>query len=264
MQARLGGAEQLPIPCSKCGAPMRDLPQYFGYVGCGYCGTTEELPPDAAGRVRRLRGRLLALAQAERDVHEADLSVARRIESFNRTWIAGTLKAAAGPLTIIIVVIAANLAFPIGPWSDPMVLPLFTRLVVPFTTTLACIFLGYLVVSRRYRRKLRPRLLARAPLQLGSPTRCRRCGGNLPDAREAFVRCLFCRATNLVTPEIASERERLLSAEIEYYIARAAGVRDAPLDHARLVSAGVVIGQLIGMVGGVGLGFLLEHWYGVK
>ena len=44
--------------------------------------------------------------------------------------------------------------------------------------------------------------------------------GDLPDAREAFLRCDFCRATNLVTPEIARERERMLNAEIEHYRAR--------------------------------------------
>jgi hypothetical protein len=240
---------------------MHVLPQYPEYVGCGYCGSTEPLPLEAAARALRLRERLLALVSAEQELRAADLRVAQQIEGHNRTWLIGTFKAAAGPLTIIVGVIVVNHAFPMGAVTDRHLLPLFTRGLVPLSTTIGCLLLGYFVVSHKYRRRLRPRLLARAPRQPGSPTRCRCCGGDLPDAREAFVRCDFCRATNLVTLEIARERERLLNAEIERYRARAAGIQDAPMEHARLVSAGVMIGQLLGMLGGVALGFLIEYWY---
>lgn len=64
-----------------------------------------------------------------------------------------------------------------------------------------------LVVARlvgrlRYRRIVRPLLLARPPRGGATAARCRVCGGELPKSLERFVVCKFCRSESVVGPEL--------------------------------------------------------------
>lgn len=63
------------------------------------------------------------------------------------------------------------------------------------------------VVGRlRYRRILRPYLLARAPRLGAKAARCRVCGGDLPQSPDRFVSCKFCRSESVVGPELFVQR----------------------------------------------------------
>ena len=64
------------------------------------------------------------------------------------------------------------------------------------------IVVARLVGRMRYRRILRPHLLARAPRAGAKAARCRVCGGDLPPSADRFVVCKFCRSESVVGPEL--------------------------------------------------------------
>src|SRR5690606_391041 len=66
VQTQLSSWNQgVPMPCSKCGAPMQVVADVGAHgavaLFCGYCHQREALPPDAAERVRYLQHRLALL-----------------------------------------------------------------------------------------------------------------------------------------------------------------------------------------------------------
>jgi hypothetical protein len=54
----------------------------------------------------------------------------------------------------------------------------------------------------RYRRVVRPHLLARPPKPGGKAARCRVCGGDLPQVLEPIVACKYCRSESVVSREL--------------------------------------------------------------
>jgi hypothetical protein len=264
-------AEQIPMPCSRCGAPMRPIPRGHGPetdARCDCCGMVETLPADVAARAAMLSQRLQRIRSLSDAVESANLWMARSFEGGD--WLRGTLKAALGPLTLILVLVVAPAVYYVtttpGQSGQDLgaVLGYALHLPIQFVCLVASMWIGYRYVARRYQVRLRPRLLARAPLQPGSPMRCRCCGGPLPDygdrgGRGAFVVCRFCGATSLVTAEVATERAAMLDREFQEYRARAGGMQAALAEQGKVLGAGVVAGNLIGLVVGQVVGFVVAR-----
>jgi hypothetical protein len=70
----------------------------------------------------------------------------------------------------------------------------FPSIVLGMLVVLA---LGYLVTFAWYRQKVRPRLLARAPLKAGGRARCRACGTELAPSDEPLRVCSDCHSVNV-------------------------------------------------------------------
>jgi DNA-directed RNA polymerase subunit RPC12/RpoP len=241
--------DQLPVPCLRCGAAMRLVDDTR--VRCDFCGHREALPADAADRVAVLRRRLASVRAAHQDLAAGDRRIIAMIEG---GWLSGTLKAATGPLTIILLLVVLP-ALAVDPHADPAARVIAVghalALLVRLLAVVGAMVTAWLLVARRYRRVVRPRLLARVPAAPGSPARCRACGGPLTVDREAFVACPYCGATNLLTAELTRERDRLLAAEQDEYRRRAAQADGFAREHARLASAGIFLGNTAGMIAGL-------------
>ncbi|MBL9106327.1 MAG: hypothetical protein JNL82_35720 [Myxococcales bacterium] len=243
--------DQLPVPCPRCGAAMRLVGDVGTRVRCDFCRHEDDLPADAADRLDFLRRRLAAVRAARQGLADADRRIVAMIEG---GWLSGTLKAALGPLALILglVVLPALLA-PVAGDREARVAGLAAglALVLRLAAVVGGMVGAWLLAARRYRRVIRPRLLARVPAAPGSPARCRACGGPLRVLHHAFVDCPYCGATNLLTAELTRERDRLLAAELGEYRRRAAQADGLAREHARLVSAGIFFGNLAGSVAGL-------------
>jgi hypothetical protein len=136
-----------------------------------------------------------------------------------------------------------------GPATEATVRAIVTpaSVVVAMIATVGGMVLAYTLVARRYMRRIRPRILARAPREPGAPVRCRVCGGDLPPGHGAWIECRYCHAMNLVTPEIARDRARLLEAETREYELRARGAAVLLAEHVRLMSGGILLGNVAGI-----------------
>jgi hypothetical protein len=84
--------------------------------------------------------------------------------------------------------------------------------------------LALLVGRFSYARNVRPKLAARPPRYAGAPMRCRACGADLPQTRDAFVGCAFCQTQNVLASEVARDAARRLDEELAGYRAQASGV----------------------------------------
>jgi hypothetical protein len=211
---------------------MRELPHgQVGVVlvGCDYCRNQEQLPAELGARVLVLRARLEHLAAA-RDALQGPAKFVAQL-SDARTWLPTLLV----PIAAILVQLPAtfNRLRPalenqaVSPETKAELLGAALNAPAYVSGMILGMLLGLFATRWHYARALRPHYLARAPMQAGLPTRCRRCGGNLPPAAGAFTTCPHCRAQNLVTPEIASHRVELLQREAAEYTARAHSAQEA-------------------------------------
>jgi hypothetical protein len=103
--------DQLPVPCPRCGAAMRLVGDAITRVRCDFCRHEDDLPADAADRLAFLRGRLAAVRAARQGFADTD----RRIVTMKGGWLSGTLKAALGPLALILgLVVLPGLLAPVA------------------------------------------------------------------------------------------------------------------------------------------------------
>lgn len=239
----------IPMPCARCGAPMSLIsgPHLHSALGlsCAYCGASEPLAEDAAGRVRHLRLRLSQLQRA-RENDEAPL---RTVALLKRAWIPALIL-----LTLVLAIqlaqslsvletIARAAPDALAQAAMPMAIP-----VVLLFAYLA----GYLGMSRGYARAARPLLRARPPRAAGLATRCRSCGGDLPRVSAPEVVCGYCQAPNLLDADLATRAAELLEAEVAAYQQRARSVTQSEAFRApvkafyRWATAGAAIGLLVG------------------
>lgn len=183
---------------------------------CSYCGTTDTLPFEASARVHALRMRLQSLWWAKDTLRQQDVQYCRRVEG---TWLSGTVKAMLGPLSIIVALGGGMVAST----GDPRAAALALGLLAMLLTLVGGMMGGFLLARRRYRERIRPWILARAPSSPGTPARCHCCGGGLADVHDAFVLCSYCGATNLVDATTTRERSESIERETAVYRARAEG-----------------------------------------
>lgn len=255
------GAEQLPIPCARCGAPMVEEPSVAILapvtVRCGFCQASEELPREPADRVTRLRARLAQIRWAAGAEEGPALALTRTLE----WWRSHTLPMVAGMFLLVcatsVLSVVHVFELPRAIWPSALV----SALAMPVSA--AAIFggvtLGFLYSMREFIREVRPTLEAHAPATPGSPMRCRSCGGDLPaGGAGGFVRCGFCAAENLVTDAIAKEREAHLDRELRERERRAAGtqlrVKDATERYTRRLYLAMGLGVAISLSVTFGVG----------
>ena len=210
----------MPMPCSKCGAPMQVVQgQAHGAVAlfCGYCHRSEPLPPDAAERVRYLQQRLLLLKQ----VRESDEAPLRTLVVLRRAWLPVLLFFAL--FTVHQLYRNVNLMRSLQKTAPEAI----GHLVAPFAVQFGLFggyAFGYLGMSLAYQRAVKPLLRAKPPRAAGVALRCRSCGGDLPSVRAPHVVCGYCSAHNLLDNQVTQRAGQLLQEEIAAYQARAHNV----------------------------------------
>lgn len=192
---------------------------------CRHCGSEEPLPADARERVFVLRA-LAAGRPWETDPLRGPLvSMLGTFEgsAFRPTFaslafvavvvIAGTVHrlAASDPLAIL-----GRSAVPGLSASELRDLQWSTAFTLVFPTALVLgVALGFVLAVARVRsllrRELAPLVLATPSDSPATPSRCRRCGGDLPGPARALVDCSYCQATNVVAED---EVARTLAARM--------------------------------------------------
>jgi hypothetical protein len=244
------GDEQLPVPCTRCGAPMQDASPHGALTGstmqCPYCRAVEQLPTEVAARTNALRARIAQLRWAQAAIEGPERAFAGIVETYKSRPMLLML----GAMGVVMLYSFANGAIAaVSTARSPMdVIPVF---IMP--AFVIGMVVSYQRLFARYRKLVRPKLYARPPLEPGRPMRCRHCGGNLPPSAEPFVSCSYCGTQNLATHDVANERAALLDAEVREYQARAANVQTAMLEaidaraftRTMYLTAGLVVGGVL-------------------
>ncbi len=215
--------EQLPVLCRRCGGAAQLVDPVN--VACPYCGQRDQLPHDVILRNLDLRARLDAARGSRAQLDGLTLALARMFEGR-----AGMLRVAAPLLTFFGLVMAqamtsAHSAAEAAPEGLRACIVLNTAASSTAVAALPAGFLtGMLVARWRYRRTVRPHLLARAPLAEGAPARCRTCGAPITSAAQTvFVECPWCRTQNLLVGEVFTDRTRRLHDEHQQHLAQVVG-----------------------------------------
>lgn len=215
--------EQLPVLCRRCGGAARLLD--VQHLECPYCGLRDQLPGDVTLRNIDLRARIEAAHAALAQLDGLTLAMARIFEG------RGGLVRVLVPLGVVFGgLLAANLA---GALEDARAAPADLRLCITANALAASSLLwavplgvaaGLVVARWRYRSRVRPWLLARAPVADGAPCRCRVCGAPMETHdRALFVACRFCQTQNLLVGEVFADRARRLHDEQRFHHERVLG-----------------------------------------
>lgn len=216
-------------------------------LACPYCGQRDQLPADVALRSIDLRARIEAARAALARLDGFTLAMAKMYESRG-----GALRVALPMTALCGAMLASNLT---GALDAAQRAPEALRACLLANGLASSSLLwaaplgvvcGLALARWRYRRGVRPWLLARAPQVEGAPARCRVCGAGLAtDAREVFAACRYCRAQNLLVGEVYEDRARRLADEQRFHHDRASGASAA----ASRVGAGldrVLTGSVVG------------------
>src|SRR5688572_18388545 len=211
----------VPVPCSRCGAPMQLVHGQAAHASlalfCAYCHRNEALSPDAAERVRYLQQRLALLKQA-RENDEAPL---RSVATLRRAWLPVLLFF--GLLTLHTLYKNFTLMSSLRQTAPEAVGHLLAPLAIQMGLFGGYVF-GYLGMSVAYQRAVRPLLRAKPPVAAGVALRCRSCGADLPSVSAPHVVCGYCSAHNLLDAQVTRRASELLREEMAAYQARANGV----------------------------------------
>lgn len=193
----------LPALCRNCGASARFV---HDELHCGHCGLREPMPRDQGALIGVLQQRLFFAASESFQITGTLRLLVGVFEQGPRVgaiaWSLFALSAA------VIGSVAAD------SWASWQAAPAAARASLVssalFTPALVLAVPVSIVVARlvgrmRYRRILRPYLLARAPRAGAKAARCRVCGGDLPQSLDSFVVCKFCRSESVVGPELFAQ-----------------------------------------------------------
>lgn len=197
----------LPALCRNCGASARFV---HDELHCGHCGLREPMPREQGALIGVLQQRLFFAASESFQVTGTLRSLVGVFEQGPRVGaIAWSLFALSAAVTGSVVADSWALwqATPGAARASMMSSALFTPalvLAVPISIVVA-----RLVGRQRYRRIIRPHLLARMPRAGAKAARCRVCGGDLPQAVDRFVICKFCRSESVVGPELFRQNTAL-------------------------------------------------------
>jgi DNA-directed RNA polymerase subunit RPC12/RpoP len=211
-----------------------------GIVICGYCGHRDQLPADQLGRALEIKRRLTAAKNSVANVEGMESALSEIFESRAGFWRVAGIYVVAG------VMITAYSLWQVQPMIAKA--PPGFALGLTLNALMGGLWLGGLSLSllismlvgrRVYRRSVRSQLFARLPHLPGAPARCRACGGDLPDRRDAFVPCGYCNTRSLVTPELQANRQLLLERERAFYAERSGhaigGMRGTSLKISRVL-----------------------------
>jgi hypothetical protein len=193
----------LPALCRKCGASAQFV---HNELHCGYCGMREVLPREQGALVGELQQRLFFAANAS---FQATGTLRTLAGMFERGTRVGTVAWTFFALGVAVTVSVVLDSLPM--WqAAPVVLRAGLITSALLTPALVLAVPVSLVVARavgrmRYRRVVRPHLLARPPKLGGTAARCRVCGGDLPPALDPIVACKYCRSESVVGRELFAQ-----------------------------------------------------------
>ena len=225
-------------------------------ASCRHCGAVDTLPADELGRVLDIKNRLAAAEQRSVQVKGMDATLAHVFED------RGAFLRVSGVYLVIAGTILAFTLYQFVELSDTldkvpfeaagqMVLGSLTGPL--FMLGMAFSLAVSLAVGRsHYRKMVRPLLLAKPPEQAGMRLRCRVCGGDLPEARSADVRCTYCQSVNLAPKELLSGHADALAAESEKLKARVTGASLATMSIAKRMRFALI--ACAALTGGLALG----------
>jgi hypothetical protein len=209
----------LPALCKSCGAPARFV---HHELCCSYCGQRELLPREQGALVGELQQRLFFAASAAFQATGTLRALTGMFEAGPRVGaVAWTFFALGAAVTASVVVDswvawqAAPSALRAGLITSALMMPAFL-LAVPVSLVVAR-FVG----RARYRRVVRPYLLARPPRAAGYSARCRVCGGDLPRTLTPIVACRYCRTESVVGRELFAHHSTRLQQQEMSDLARA-------------------------------------------
>lgn len=192
---------------------------------CPYCQQRDELPADVALRNIDLRARIEAARAALTQLDGFTLAMARMYEGRG-----GALRAVVPLAAVFGAIFVSNVSAAFDAAQRAPV-ELRTCLVANSAASSSLLWAvplglaaGLLLARWRYRAKVRPWLLARAPTVEGAPARCRVCGAPVQaHGAEVFATCRYCRAQNLLVGEVFHDRARRLAEEQRFHHDRVVG-----------------------------------------
>ena len=176
-----------------------------------------------------VRGRLAAASARVAQLASSEAALASIFERRGAFW------SVMGPFPVIALLVVAYAIF--GAYSTlsalPDSVPSSVRIDLIVAAAYAPFFIVGITVSLplallvgriSYARNVRQKLAARPPRWAGAPMRCRACGADLAETREAFCACRFCRTQNVLAADLAKDAARRLDEELAGYRAQASGV----------------------------------------
>lgn len=188
----------LATECPNCGAPSRVSLVQPDRMSCRHCGYGGAPPPDVQAH----------LSAAARALHHIDVR-RRQLTALQRRTL---LSAGLGKALFLVVLVLLTLPFGTCAMTcTRMSDSVQTWAVVllgfgPLAIVLAAGALGVWLIGRR-RRQLEDACVAAPPLAPGEPAGCRVCGADLVvGADRGIVRCPYCQADNIVSPEAMARR----------------------------------------------------------
>jgi len=225
----------IPLLCRTCNGPV-EADGETGEVSCPYCGQRDRLPGDQQERIAELRRRLDQARAAVGQLHgvgERLLQLYERRGAFNYV----VLPVAAVAVMVLLQAYQSWQAIQGIPAEQRGADTLYSVIAGPLMVFgfLVGSVVAVLLARWRYRRTVRPLLLARAPRKQGKSARCRACGADLPRLDAPLVTCGYCDTANLLSEELHRERTRLLAEERAEHEQRARGL------HARSVNVSLDI-----------------------
>jgi hypothetical protein len=194
--------EGTPILCRSCGCPMQLLDQVR--LHCGACGASDLLPPDEAGRVLEIKGRLAWARERALQLRGMDASLAHIFEDRGAYLrVMGLyLVVGLGGLLVTLAIMALSLPSAWLAQQQPlqMLAILANSISAPLGWLGVSLSFGVALGVGRYqfRTKLRSLLMARPQPGYARQFGCRVCGGTLAVGNEVEVRCSYCDSLNLV------------------------------------------------------------------
>lgn len=238
--------------CPECGKPAElslASPDHMSCAACGYAGPP---PGDTPGRLREAAGALEGLDRAQ-----------RQLSGFSRRILG-----AASTRTIVFLLTAAGVSLPfalcLASATSAQLSRAGTVHLGHAVTWLVCasplLFMaGFALVGNAWiGRKigaLRLRLAATPPPRPGEPAACHVCGGPVTSSgAEAFSRCGYCGADNLVLPEVLHRRVDAAVADVADFAASVRGQSEGVAAVAKQAQRLVLVGAVVAAAAGWGLG----------
>lgn len=193
------------VACPGCGKPTLvslATPDVLSCVACAYRG---QPPRESAGPLREAAAAVFRSPIASRQLSD---SIRRALGSSGFYGRRFTLLAAATTMPFVL----AELLFYVGDRSangdSNVVLNGFMLGTIGGAALLWA--LGRALIRRR-QRAMEEACAARPPEVEGQPASCHLCGAPITEHAEAFVRCAFCGADNLVSPGVLRRVRGVLS-----------------------------------------------------
>ena len=97
--------------------------------------------------------------------------------------------------------------------------------------------------------------MAQLPSAPGAKSRCRVCGGDLPEARGVDVRCQYCRSLNLLPKALQGAQAASLAAEADALRRKLTGANVATMSIARHMRFALIVLITLSVVGAYSLPF---------